>query len=284
MGRDRKVMNSYTLASCFLVLTLHQATAELEAEWSGKLLDREYINKDLGLHLTIQKTPIEQLSSGQWGRGSGGVSVKNGTKVATWIRESDEGTISCTVPLDEVTIWRLIRESAEPPEFRFVAITNLHLLDLPNEKKAKMLEESTRIEDAWVRGHAWSRVFWFPERSKVAHLFPQAIKDPCLSIAHDALPEICKYYGLRNFDGTEIKITLMWRGLATEMYRVFHQEVEIVAERLRDHDSGLMSLEDLEKIRHGRVPPDEWFRRTLGREPPEDVSYYLEPYKKTPNK
>ena len=92
------MINSYTLAACFLVLTLHQATAELEAEWGGKLLDREYINKDLGLRLTITERPIKQRKGCEWGSSSGEVSERNGIRVATWIHESDERTISCRMP------------------------------------------------------------------------------------------------------------------------------------------------------------------------------------------
>ncbi len=266
-------MNYHTItAFVFAIALFQQADAELEAVWGGKFLDEDYVNEELGISLTVVEKPAHQDGGIKWGSGRQDVTEKNGEKFITWIRESDKRSSRCIVPIKEDVIWKLIRESDEPPEFRFLAITNLHLLDVSDTTKAKMLEEASRIEDAWVRGHAWSRVFWFPERELVAHLFPNAVKDPCLDIAHDALPEICKHYNLLNPDGSEIKITRMWRGLVSARYRLFHQERELVAGRLREHDNQLISNEDLETIRRARIPPDDWFRVTLRRERPEDVN------------
>ncbi len=95
------------------------AVAELEAVWSGKLLKENHTNEELGLILSVKERPLNQRKGHGGGSAQSEESEDDGVKRANQIRESDERSTHCSLPLKQKVIWKLICEDAGPRSFNF---------------------------------------------------------------------------------------------------------------------------------------------------------------------
>lgn len=270
-------MKIFTLVAILipgLPWSLHAENVALESVQRAKWEHRDYQNTKYGITVSVRKQPAKKNKGGFWGQATFQTIAGDGCKISISTQQDERQIAKIRVPLDFETIDYLLTAKGEPDYVRFIAASSIRGSGLDKVKQLELLKKGILLPEASLRYYIWDDLKQFEPHAEVSGLLPLALRDPCITIAHESLGAIIDEFKLLAPDGSKINLTTLWVGSSLAYYVTQHRETLKVAEALHRLKPELMPNEELQALRKRAMPSDQWFEEVCGSDNSDAREYF----------